>query len=80
MLEKIDSCQNNLEKFYTEKKTNHTPSDYSLFTNCSFDVTKNKLDCYREKNYMERFRKDLIDHSMKITNYEEKEIISLTDK
>ena len=46
-LEKIHSCQNNPEKFYTEKKTKHTPSGYSLFTNCSFDATKNKLDCYK---------------------------------
>ena len=29
---------------------------------------------------MERFCKDLRDHAMKTTNYEEKEMISLTDK
>ena len=40
LLEKTHSCQNNLEKSYTEKKTKHTPSGYSLFTNCSFDATK----------------------------------------
>ena len=34
LLEKIHSCQNNLEKSYTEKKLKHTPSSYSLFTNC----------------------------------------------
>ena len=34
LLEKIHSCQNNPEKSYTEKKTKHTPSGYSLFTNC----------------------------------------------
>ena len=33
LLEKMHSCQDNLEKFYTEKTT-HTPSDYSLFTRC----------------------------------------------
>ena len=47
--EKILSCQNNLEKCYTEKKIKHTPSSYSLFTSCSFDPTKNKLDFYRDK-------------------------------
>ena len=47
LLEKMHSCQNNLEKSYTEKKTKHTPSGYSLFTNCSFDATKNKLDCHK---------------------------------
>ena len=45
LLEKMHSCQNNLEKSYTEKKTKHTPSGYSLFTNCSFDEKNNKLDC-----------------------------------
>ena len=44
LLEKMHLCQNNNEKSYTEKKTMHTPSGYSLFTNCSFDSTKNKLD------------------------------------
>ena len=40
LLEKWHLRQNNLEKCYTEKKTKHTPSGYSLFTNCSFDATK----------------------------------------
>ena len=47
LLEKTHSCQNNPEQSYTDKKAKHTPSGYSLFTNCSFDATKNKLDCYR---------------------------------
>ena len=41
LLEKMHSSQNNLEKSYTEKKTKHMPSGYSLFTSCSFDQ-KNK--------------------------------------
>ena len=43
LLEKMQSCQNNPEKFYTEKKIKHTSSGYSLFTNFTFDSTKNKL-------------------------------------
>ena len=70
LLEKMHSCQNNPKKSYTEKKTKHTPSGYSLFTNCSFDKTKCKLDCY--KGYMERFCKDLRQHVMKIIEYEKK--------
>ena len=67
------SCQNNLEKSYTEKKkTKHTPSGYSLFTNCSFGAVKNKLDCYEGEDCMERFSKDLRDHAKKIINNEEK--------
>ena len=52
LLEKMHSCQNNIEKVYTEKKTKHTPSVYSLFTNCLFDETKNKLDCYKSEDCM----------------------------
>ena len=40
LLEKMHSCQNNLEKSYIEKKTKHTSSGSSLFTSYSFDATK----------------------------------------
>ena len=76
----MHSRQNNFEKSYTEKKTKYTPSGYSWFTNCSFDATKNRFDCYKGEVCMERFCKDLRDHAMKIINYEEKEMIPLTDK
>ena len=68
-LKKLHSCQNNLEKSYTKEKTKHTPSGYSLFTNCSFDSAENKLDCYRGKCCMESFCKDLKEHATKIINY-----------
>ena len=77
LLEKMHSCQNNLEKSYTEKKAKHTPSGYSLLTKSSFDATENKLDSYRGKDCMKTFGKDLRDHAMKIINYEEKEMILL---
>ena len=32
LLDKKHSCQNNLEKSFTEKKAKHTASGYSLFT------------------------------------------------
>ena len=79
-LEKMHPCQNNLEKSYIEKKTKHMPSGYSLFTNCSVDLTKNKLDCYKGEHCMGRFCKDFRDHALKIINYEEKEMMLLTDK
>ena len=77
LLEKMHSCQNNPEKSYTEKKTMHTPKGYSISTNCSFysrelHSTKNKLDCYRSKDCMERFCKNLQKHSTRIINYEKK--------
>ena len=45
----MTTCHNNLEKSPTTKINKHTPSGYSMFTHCSFDTTKNKLDCYRGK-------------------------------
>ena len=39
---------------------------------------KNKLDCYKGEDCMEKFCKDLRQHAMKIINYEKKEKIPLT--
>ena len=80
LLEKMHSCQNNPEKSYTEKKLCIQLLVTHLFTNCSFDSTKNKIDCYRRKDCMERFCKDLKKHETKIINHEKKEMIPLTDK
>ena len=68
----MHSCRNNPEKSYREKKTMDTPSGYSVFTNCSFDSTKIKLDCYRGKDCMEKFCKDLREHTTRIINHEKK--------
>ena len=56
------------------------PSGYSLFTNCSFDAIKNKLNCYRGRDCMKGFCEDLREHAMKIIDYEEKEMIPLTNE
>ena len=80
LLEEMNTCHNNPEKSSTTKINKHTPSDYSLFTHCSFDTTKNKLDYYRGKNCMKNFCLDLREHATKIINYEKKEIIPLTKK
>ena len=72
LLERMHSCQNNSEKSYTEKKTKYTPSGYSLFTNCLFNAAKNKLDCHRRKDSMEKFCKDFRQESMRIVNYDKK--------
>ena len=78
LLEKMHSYQNNPEKSYTEKQTKHSLSGYSLFTNCSFDSAKNKLDCHKGKDCMERFFKDLTEHAMKRIDNEKKEMILVT--
>ena len=80
LLEKISTCYNNPEKSSTTEINKHTPSGYSLFTHCSFDETKNKLDCYRGEDCMKKFCKDLREQAIKIINYEKKDMIPLTKK
>ena len=50
------------------------PSGYSVFTSCSFDPRKNKLDCHKGEDCMKRFCKELREHAMKIMNYKKKMI------
>ena len=80
LLEKMSTCQNNPNKSSTTKINKHTPSGYSLFTNCSFDESKNKLNYYRGDDCMKKFCKDLREHATKIINYEKKKMIPLTTK
>ena len=49
-----------------------------MFTSCSFDESKNKLNYYRGKDCMKKFCKDLKEHATRIINYEKKKIIPLT--
>ena len=72
LLEKMSTCDNNLDKSSTIKINKHTASGYSLFTKCSSDAAKNMLDCHRGKDYMKEFCQDLRKHIEKIINYEKK--------
>ena len=76
----MNTSHNNPEKLSITKINKHTPSGYSLFTQCSFNTTKNKLDYYRGKNCMKNFCLDLREHLTKIINYEKKEMTPLTKK
>ena len=78
LLEKMSTCQNNPNKSSTTKINKHTPSGYSIFTSCSFDESKNKINYYRGDDCMKNFCKDLREHAMKIINYEKKKMIPLT--
>ena len=80
LLEKISTCQNNPNESSTTEINKHTPSGYLLFTNCSFDKSKNKLNHYRDKECMKKFCKDLREHATKIINYKKKKMIPLTTK
>ena len=78
LLEKMSTCQNDPNKSSTTKINKHTPSGYSIFTNCSFNESKNKISYYRGDDCMKKFCKDLRENSTKIINYEKKKMISLT--
>ena len=58
----------------------HEQSGWSIFIKCSFDATKNKLDYYRRKDCITVLCKKLKDHSLKIINYEKKEMIPLSEE
>ena len=78
LLKKIDTCQNNPDLSSTTKINQHIPSRYSIYTNCSFDKSNNKLSYYRGEDCMKRFCKDLKDHATKIIDFKKKTMISLT--
>ena len=75
LLRKINTCSNNLDKSYTEKKATHRPSGYSLVICCSFEKSKNECNYYRGKDCVKIFCKDLKDQAKKIINYEKKEMM-----
>ena len=52
LLKKTNPCYDIPEKSSTTKINKHIPSGYSLFTHCSFDITKNKLGYYRGEDCM----------------------------
>ena len=58
LCEKISTCYSGPAKSST-KINNHTASNYSLFTHCSFEATKNKLSYFRDKDYKKIVCKDL---------------------
>ena len=78
LLEKISTCINNPNESSTTKINKHTPSGYLIFTSCSFDESKNKLNYYRGKDCMKRFCIDLKEHATRMINDEKKKIIPFT--
>ena len=69
-----------MKNLIQKKKTKHTSSGYSIFSSCSFDPIKHKLDYSKGEDCMEGFCKDLREYTTKIMNYEKKKMISLTDE
>ena len=78
LLEKMSTCISSPNESSATKINKYVPSGYSIFTHCSFDESKNKLNYYRGKDCMKKFSKDLREHAGKIINYEKKKMIPLT--
>ena len=57
LLKKMSPCINNPNESSTTKINKHMPSGYSIFTSCSFDESKNKLNYYRGNDCMKNFAK-----------------------
>ena len=76
----MNTCHNNPEKSSTTKINKHRPSGYLLFTHCSFDTTKNRLNYCRGKNCMKSVCLDLKENAAKIIDYEKKQMIPFTKK
>ena len=80
LLEKMSTCYNNPEESSTAKINKHIPSGYSIFTHCSFDKSKNKLNYYIGEDCMKKFCKDLREHATKIINCEKKRYDSINKR
>ena len=55
LLVKQQSCQNDPDKSYTERKAIHESCGYSLDLISSFDVKENKHKFYRGKDCIKKF-------------------------
>ena len=65
---KQQSCQNNLNESYTERKAMHEPCGYLLDLISSFDSKQNKHSFHRGKDCIKTFCSDLKELSTKIIN------------
>ena len=59
LLLKEQSCQNNPNEPYTERKAIHEPCGYSLDLFCSFDSKEDKHSFYRGKDCIKKFFSEL---------------------
>ena len=79
LLLKKQSCQNNPNKSYTERKAIHEPRGYAINLVSSFDSEQRDQSFYRGRDCVKRFFRKLKDLGTTVFNYEQKEMIPLTD-
>ena len=68
LLIKQQSCQNNLNESYTERKAMQEPCGYLLDLISSFDSKQNKHSFHRGKDCIKKFCSDLKELRTKIIN------------
>ena len=69
---KKSSCFKIPKQSSTTEINKHTLSGYTLFTHCSFNLTKKNPEFYSGKDCMESFCKDLKEHATKLISYEKR--------
>ena len=69
-----------LKKTSSTKVGKQTRCGYSVSTIWIFDGIENKHDLQRDEDCMKKFSESLIEHAMKITNFENKKMITSTNK
>ena len=69
LLEKIQTCDNRPEEWFTSRTTHYTVCSYSL-TQFLFDATKIRQDFYRHVNSMTKFCRDLREQATKLIHSE----------
>ena len=80
LLKKCNLLKIILKILRPRKKVKRKPSGYAWCSICSFDDTKNRRYFYRRKDCIEKFRRDLKELGTEIIDFEEKEMILLTNK
>ena len=80
LLIKQQSCQNNPNDSYIEKKSIHEACGYSTDLVSSFDSKQYKHGYYRGRDFTKKFCEDLKEHVIKIINLFKKDMIPLTDE
>ena len=60
------------------RKRGYEPSGWSMFIRCSFDEKENKLDYYREKEFIEKLCKKIKESVNEIINRKKKRNDTIT--
>ena len=68
----MDSYENTNNNSFTEYKSLHIPSDFSILTCYSFDKSQNKQICHRGKDCMQKLSLYLGNIFVKLINYQQK--------